>query len=91
LDERIQEPADLLDIAENRKTVREQLDLIIAEIENGVFELTKRYPHSSRKEYFKELEGRTVTKDPADIIFSEYVEKWWGEMTPGMSDSQIRD
>ena len=91
LDERVREPSGLLDTAENRKTVRKQVDLIIAEIENGIFEFAKRFPHSSRKEYFAELEGRTVTKDPADVIFSEYVEKWWTDMKPGMSDSQIRD
>jgi integrase len=91
LDERVREPSGLFDTAENRKTVRNQLDLIVAEIENGVFEFAKRFPHSSRKAYFAELEGRTVTKDPADVIFSEYVETWWLDMKPGMSDSQIRD
>jgi integrase len=91
LDERVREPSGLIDTAENCNTVRKQLDLIIAEIGNGIFEFAKRFPHSSRKEYFAELEGRTVTKDPADVIFSEYVEKWWTDMKPGMSDSQIRD
>lgn len=91
LDERVREPSGLIDTAENCNTVRKQLDLIIAEIGNSIFEFAKRFPHSSRKEYFAELEGRTVTKDPADVIFSEYVEKWWTDMKPGMSDSQIRD
>ena len=45
----------------------------------------------AEKNYFTELEGRTVTKDPAEVIFSDYVEKWWKEMEPGMSVSQIRD
>ena len=91
LGERVREPSGLDDTAENQKTVRKQLDLIVAEIENGIFEFAKRFPHSSRKEHFAQLEGRTVTKDPADVIFGEYVEKWWQDMSPGMSESQIRD
>jgi len=91
LDERVREPSGLSDTAENRKIVRSQLDLITAEIQTRAFEFAKRFPHSSRKDYFTELEGRTVTKDPADVIFGEYVKKWWAEMKPGMSESQIRD
>ena len=75
LDERVREPSGLTDTAENRKTVRKQVDLIIAEIENGIFEFAKRFPHSSQKGYFAELEGRTVTKDPADVIFSRICRK----------------
>jgi integrase len=91
LAERVREPTGVDDTAENQKEVRRQLDLIVAEIENGIFEFAKRFPHSSKKAYFAELEGRTVTKDPADVIFGEYVEKWWADMQPGMSESQIRD
>ena len=91
LNERVREPSGLGDSTENRKSLRRQLDLIIAEIENGIFEFAKRFPHSSKKEYFAELEGRTVTKDPADVIFGDYVEKWWTDMKPGMSESQIYD
>ena len=91
LNERVREPSGLDDTAENRKTVRKQLDLIIAEINNGIFEFAKRLPHSSKKDYFAELEGRTVTKDPAAVIFGDYVKKWWADMKPGLSESQIRD
>jgi integrase len=91
LDERVREPTGLDDTTEYRKVVRKQLDLIAAEIENGIFEFAKRFPHSSKKEYFAELEGKTVIKDPAAVIFGEYVKKWWVDMKPGMSESQIRD
>jgi integrase len=91
LGERVREPAGLTDTVDNRKTVRIQLDLITAEIKTGIFEFAKRFPHSGRKAYFAELEGRTATKDPVDVIFGEYVKKWWAAMTPGMSESQIRD
>ena len=37
------------------------------------------------------LEGRTVRKDPAEVVFGEYVAKWWDDMKPGMSVGQIRD
>ena len=42
-------------------------------------------------EHFTRLEGRTFRKDPKDIRFKDYVEKWWAEMYPGMSASQARD
>lgn len=91
LGERVREPSGLADTELARKTVRKQLDLIIAEIENGLFEYAKRFPHSTKKDYFTELEGRTVTKDPAGVFFGDYVKKWRQEMEPGMSVSQIRD
>jgi len=59
----------------SRKTIRNQLDLIVAEIDNGIFEFAKRFPHSKKKDYFTELEGRMVAKDPAEVVFTNYVEK----------------
>jgi integrase len=75
----------------HRKKVRKQLDLIMAEIDNGIFEFAQRFPHSKKKDYFTELEGRTVTKGPNDVTFGEYTKSWWQEMKPAMSISQIRD
>ena len=91
LGQRVREPAGLKDSPANRRLVRQQLDLIVAEIENGTFEFAKRFPHSSNKEKFAELEGQRVTKDPGEVLFGEYVEKWWQEMVPGMTENQIRD
>jgi len=91
LDQRVREPSGLSDTQITRKKIRKQLDLIIAEIDNGIFEFAKRFPHSKKKDYFTELEGQTVTKDPTEVVFSNYVKKWWKEMEPGMSVSMIRD
>ena len=91
LGQRVREPAGLKDTAENCKAVRKQLDLIIAEIQNGVFEFAKRFPQSSKKEYFAAIEGRQVITEPKDVIFSDYVKRWWADMNPGMSEGQIRD
>lgn len=91
LGEKVRERTGLDDTPLNRKQVRKQLDLIIAEMDNGIFEFAKRFPHSRRKDHFTELEGRQVTKSPCDVIFSDYVEKWWRDMEPGMSISKIRD
>lgn len=89
--ERVREPSGLDDNQPNRLGLRRQLDLIMAEIENGVFEFAKRFPHSKRKVKFSMLEGRTVRKGPEEIFFKDYVSRWWDEMAPGMSASQIRD
>ncbi len=89
--ERVREPAGLPDTKGNRQTVRKQLDLITAEIENKVFEFAKRFPHSKKKAFFTELEGKTVRKEPGNVLFGNYVKRWLEAMEPGMSTSQTRD
>jgi integrase len=91
LGERVRESSGLINDPANRTRVRNMLDLIVSEIENRVFEFGKRFPHSKKVEHFTRLEGRTFQKDPKDILFKEYVEKWWVDMQPGMSASQVRD
>jgi len=91
LDERVRGPSGLEDTPENRVEVRRQLDLVVAEIENGVFEFAKIFPHSRKKDYFTLLEGKTLRKEPDEVLFREYAERWMDDMRPGMSSSQIRD
>jgi len=69
LGERVREPSGLSDTQANRILLRKQLNLVIAEIVNGVFEFAARFPHSNKREYFSELEGRRVTKKPGDVLF----------------------
>lgn len=89
--ERVREPSGLDDTRDKRKALRRQLDLVIAEIDNGLFKFGKRFPQSKKKEYFSELEGNTVTKEPKDITFGNYAANWFKGMQPGMSISQARD
>jgi integrase len=91
LGERAREPSGLVDTPANQVLLRKKLDLIMAEIASGSFEFAKRFPHSKRAEFFADLEGRTFRKDPKAVLFGDYVEKWWTEMRPGMSESQKRD
>jgi len=91
LGERVRESSGLKDVSSNQHIVRKQLDLVVAEIENGVFEFAKRFHHSKKKDYFTLLEGKTVIRDPEEVLFGEYLKKWWKEMQPGMSFSQIKD
>lgn len=90
-DRRVREPSGLSDTPANRTVLRKQLDLILAEIENGTFKFEKRFPHSSKREFFASLEGRTVKTNPKEVRFGDYFKKWWKEMEPGMSAGQIRD
>ena len=76
LDERVREPSGLRNTLENKKTLRKQLNLIMAEIENGIFEFDNRFPHSKKKDFFAELEGKTIRKDPKDVLFGKYVKRW---------------
>lgn len=88
---RVREPSGLEDTPSNRRKLRKQLDLIVAEIENGIFVFAQRFPHSNRIDQMTMLEGRTVRRDPGEVIFKDYYEKWWEDMKKGMSVSQIRD
>jgi integrase len=67
------------------------LDLIVAEIQNGIFEFEKRFPHSNKKDHFTRLEGKMATKAPSEVLFGDYVKVWWKDMKPGMSIGQIED
>jgi integrase len=91
LGERVREPSGLEDNPPNRIRVRKQLDLIMAEIENGVFEFKKRFPSSKKGDYFTRLEGRALKRGPEEIFIGDYIEKWFDEMKPSMSLSQVRD
>src|SRR5665647_3517015 len=86
LGDRVREPSGLDDNPGNRTRLRKMLDLIISQIENGVFEFGKSFPHSKKAGYFSRLEGRTFRRDPKDVLFKEYVDRWWVDMRPGMSD-----
>ena len=91
LGERVRESSGLDDNPANRVQLRKMLDLIVSQIENGVFEFGKGFPHSKRVEHFARLEGRTFRRDPKDVLFKDYLDKWWKEMGSGMSASQVRD
>ena len=73
LGERIREPSGLRNSPANLRLLRQKLDLIVAEIENGIFEFAKRFPHSNKKARFSELEGRIFTKGPEDVRFGDYL------------------
>ena len=89
--ERVREPSGLDDTKRNRELLRKQLDLVIAEIGNGIFDFAARFPQSIKKEHFAQLEGRTIVKPTEDILFGDYAEKWFEAMKPGMSVGLIRD
>jgi integrase len=91
LGERVRESTRLEDTPENRIEVRRNLDLVVAEIENGVFEFAKTFPDSKKKSRFTYLEGKTWRKRPEEVLFGEYASKWMEEMRPGMSENKVRD
>lgn len=91
LGERVREASGLDDSKDNKKTVRKQLDLIVAEIDNGLFEFGKRFPKSKKVAHFSELEGRTVREKSSDVIFGDYADRWWKAMSPGISPGKVRD
>jgi integrase len=91
MNQRVREPVGLPDTPENRRIIRRKLDLVMAEIDSGEFEFAKRFPYSRKKELFSIMETGTYQKDPSDVTFGEYFEKWFSDMKTGMSESKIRD
>jgi hypothetical protein len=88
---KVREPSGLTDTPQNKKLLRKRMDLIMAEIDNGLFEFSRWFPKSKQRENFAEIEGRSVTVDPNEILFKEYKDKWWQEMSIGWSRNKIRD
>lgn len=88
---RVRESFGLADNAINKGVVQKQLDLMIAEIDNDIFEFAKRFPKSSKSGFFTELEGRRLTKKLEKIMFGDYAKTWFEAMKSGMSRSQTRD
>ncbi len=78
--QRVREPAGLKDLPGNRQLVRNQLDLVVAEIKNGVFEFAKRFPRSKKGKCFARLEGGTATQSAQSVILGDYVKRWWKEL-----------
>lgn len=91
LKKRVREPTGLLDTPESRDEVRKMLDLIVAEIENGVFVFADRFPCSTRRDEISRLEGRTVVRGPDEVLFKTYAEHWLEETNSGMTAGQTRD
>lgn len=91
MNETVREPVGLADTPDNQTLVRTQLDLVMAEIKNGVFEYAKRFPYSTKKDYYTRLEGRVVKKEPFEVIYGQYYEKWFENMKSGMTANQRRD
>jgi integrase len=91
LNERIREPSGLKDTHPNRIKLRKQLDLIMAEIENDVFDFGKRFPHSKKKKLITDVDKPISFVDSKDVLFGDYTAKWWKDMKPGMTSGQIRD
>ena len=89
--QRVREPSGLEDSQCNRTTLRRQLDLIMAEIGNGLFQFAERFPQSKRNEHFSRLEARSVRKNPQDIVFGDYEKGWWEAMEPGFTEGKKRD
>ena len=89
--ERVREPSGLTDTRKNRLFLRDTLDLIIAQIKNGVFVFADRFSRSKRKDHFSRLERRRIIEGPDQVSFGKYYEKWWEALKEGMTESQRRD
>ena len=68
LNERVREPSGIKDTKANRIKIRKQLDLIIAEIENGLFEFASGFPIASGKIISPNLRGKTLQGGPKKLF-----------------------
>ena len=91
LGERVREPSGLDDNPTNRANCEKCWTSLSLKLEPGFLNSAKDSRTAKGWKHFTRLEGRNFRKDPKDILFGDYVEKWWAEMRPGMSESQARD
>lgn len=77
--ERVREPSGLVWNKKNAKTVREQLDRIIAAKKTRTFKFAEVFPNSKKAKYFTERE-RALSgegKTPDEVLFKDYAWKWY--------------
>jgi hypothetical protein len=89
LGKRVREASGLYNTRGNRRKLRKMLNLVAAEIGNGVFEFAHRFSHNRKKAHFTDLEGRATTIDPEKVLFGSYPKTWFDEIKHGMSESKI--
>ncbi len=79
LKEPVREPSGLVWTNENMRAVREQLDRIGVQIKSGTFRYAEVFPESKHREFFttKERELFGFKKSPKDVVFGEYIWKWF--------------
>ena len=60
---RVREPSGLEDNQTNRRTLRKRPDLVLTEIENGIFDLANGFPRTNKKDYYSLLNIKTVKQN----------------------------
>jgi integrase len=79
LGERVREPAGLDWNERNAKHVRQQLDRIIVLVKSGAFRFAEVFPHSKKRDYFREKETQVygLKKTPNQVVLKDYVWVWY--------------
>lgn len=79
LGERVREPSGLIWNRKNEKIVREQLNRIMAAIEDGTFNFAKVFPDSRKSIYFAQKESMIPGRDllPSSVLFKDYAWQWY--------------
>ena len=77
--ERVREPSGLDWDEKNAKYVREQIDKIIIFIKSGSFRFAEVFPHSKKRDYFREKESRVygLKKTPDQVYLKDYILTWY--------------
>jgi integrase len=80
LGERVREPAGLDWNESNARHVREQLDKIIVSIKSGSFRFAEVFPHSKKRDHFREKENQVygLKKTPDQVYLKDYIWIWYG-------------
>ncbi len=81
-DKRLEKSTGLPDNEDNRKKAREALTILIERLERGIIGFAQAFPNASEKEkaYFALLENRSYVREPWDVCFGTYTEKWMKEI-----------
>lgn len=78
--ERVREPSGLDWDEKSAKYVREQIDKIIVSIRSGSFRFAEVFPHSKKRDYFREKESQVygLKKTPDQVLLKDYIGVWYG-------------
>ncbi len=90
---RVRKSSGYPDSPEGWKMAEQAMDQMMDEIQRGVFNFEKRFPHASQREkqLFSQLEGRYSRPSAREIIIDEYYERWKDQVWDSLTLNQRND
>lgn len=90
---RIEKTTGVNDTPQNRRKVRLWLDQQMDKIERGTFRFAEAFPDADddKKAFFAQLEGSQYFPDSKDVLFDNFVDRWYQDIWNNWEESTKKD